>query len=80
MPGIGPLTADKILQMRKSYGVCKRVDDLLAIKGIGPKRLAKMCKYLVAGKSLPKGNLASQNAASPKSPAKVEPSSPTKQP
>src|SRR5947209_14092277 len=51
VPGIGPATADKILQMRKSYGAFKSVDDLLAIRGIGPKRLDKMRKYLVAGKS-----------------------------
>src|SRR5882724_170906 len=51
VPGIGPATADKILQMRKSYGPFKSVDDLLAIRGIGPKRLEKMRKYLVAGKS-----------------------------
>lgn len=51
VPGIGPATADKILQMRKSYGAFKSVDDLLAIRGIGAKRLEKMRKYLVAGKS-----------------------------
>src|SRR5271157_3577595 len=51
VPGIGPSTADKILQMRKSYGAFKSVDDLLAIKGIGPKRLEKMRKYLVVGKA-----------------------------
>ena len=38
VPGIEPATADKILEMRKSYGAFKSVDDLLAIKGIGPKR------------------------------------------
>jgi comEA protein len=51
VPGIGPSTADKILQMRKSYGAFKSVDDLLAIRGIGPKRLGKMRKYLVAGRA-----------------------------
>jgi competence ComEA-like helix-hairpin-helix protein len=50
VPGIGPATAQKILQMRKSYGPFKSVDDLLAIRGLGPKRLEKMRKYLVAGK------------------------------
>src|SRR5258708_25610523 len=50
VPGIGPATAEKILQMRKSYGAFKSVDDLLAIRGLGPKRLEKMRKYLVAGK------------------------------
>jgi competence ComEA-like helix-hairpin-helix protein len=41
VPGIGPVTAEKILQMRKSYGPFKSVDDLLAIRGLGPKRLEK---------------------------------------
>src|SRR5229473_2969594 len=51
VPGIGPATAEKILQMRKSYGAFKSVDDLLAIRGLGPKRLEKMRKYLIAGKT-----------------------------
>jgi competence ComEA-like helix-hairpin-helix protein len=51
VPGIGPSTAEKILRMRKSYGPFKSVDDLLAIRGLGPKRLEKMRKYLVAGKA-----------------------------
>lgn len=46
VPGIGPATADRILQMRKSYGSFKSVNDLMAIRGIGPKRLEKMRKYL----------------------------------
>ena len=50
VPGIGPVTAEKILQMRKAYGPFKSVDDLRAIKGIGPKRLEKMRKYLTVGK------------------------------
>src|SRR5271169_4088710 len=50
VPGIGPVTAEKILQMRKSYGAFKSVDDLRAIKGIGPIRLEKMRRYLEVGK------------------------------
>lgn len=53
VPGIGPATAEKILQMRKSYGAFKSVDDLMAVRGIGPKRLEKMRKYLVAGHGAP---------------------------
>ncbi len=41
VPGIGPSTAAKILQMRKSYVAFKSVNDLMAIRGIGPKRLEK---------------------------------------
>ena len=51
VPGIGPVTAEKILQMRKSYGAFKSVDDLLSIRGIGRKRLDKMRKYLIVTKS-----------------------------
>ena len=51
VPGIGPSTAEKVLQMRKSYGAFKSVNDLAAIRGIGPKRLEKMRKYLTVGKT-----------------------------
>ena len=53
VPGIGPATAEKILEMRKSYGPFKSVDDLLAIRGLGEKRLNKMRKYLTVGKTNP---------------------------
>jgi competence ComEA-like helix-hairpin-helix protein len=59
VPGIGPATAEKILQMRKSYGAFKSVDDLLSVRGIGPKRLEKMRKYLVAGHTVPRRGTAS---------------------
>jgi competence ComEA-like helix-hairpin-helix protein len=41
VPGIGPSTAAKILNMRKSHGPVKSVDDLRAIKGIGPQAHGK---------------------------------------
>jgi competence ComEA-like helix-hairpin-helix protein len=64
VPGIGPATADKILQMRKSYGAFRSVDDLLSVRGIGPKRLEKMRKYLVAGHAAPrKGTTSSSTPA-----------------
>ena len=63
VPGIGPVTAEKILQMRKSYGAFKSVDDLAAIRGIGKKRLDKMRKYLTVGKA------AGAKSTQPQSPA-----------
>jgi competence protein ComEA len=70
VPGIGPATADKILQMRKAYGAFKSVDDLLAIRGIGPKRLEKMRRYLTVGKPGAAGKPAtSPSAAKPVTPA-----------
>jgi comEA protein len=67
VPGIGPVTADKILQMRKSYGAFKSVDDLLSIRGIGKKRLEKMRKYLTVSKIT--GAAKSPAATKPQSPA-----------
>lgn len=61
VPGIGPATADKILQMRKSYGAFKSVNDLMAIRGIGPKRLEKMRKYLTVNR--PSGANAAKSAS-----------------
>lgn len=66
VPGIGPATAEKILKMRKSYGAFKSVDDLRAIRGIGPKRLEKMRKYLTVGKLAGAKPAASTSAPSPK--------------
>lgn len=75
VPGIGPVTADKILQMRKSYGAFKSVDDLLAIRGIGKKRLEKMRKYLTVSKPAPVGKpVACAGCSKPgASPSKVSP-------
>jgi competence ComEA-like helix-hairpin-helix protein len=73
VPGIGPSTAEKILQMRKSYGAFKSVNELMAIRGLGPKRLEKMRKYLTVGKPA----IQSPNTAQPAS-AKTKPRAPTK--
>src|SRR5260370_38600432 len=64
VPGIGPSTADKILKMRKSYGQFKSVDDLRAIKGIGPKRMEKRRKYVTVGKPAPPKKAANSGARS----------------
>jgi comEA protein len=78
VPGIGPSTAQKILDTRKSYGAFKSVDDLLAIKGIGPKKLEKMRKYLTIGK--PPSKKQSNSPETATAPAKPSPAkSPAKQ-
>jgi comEA protein len=78
VPGIGAATAAKIVQMRKSYGTFKSVDDLLAIRGIGRKRLDKMRKYLTVGKApapknSPPGKSANDGKAPPIAPKKGPP-------
>jgi len=70
VPGIGPETAKNIVEMRKSYGAFRSVDDLLALRGIGRKRLEKMRKYLTVGKAPASGKQAT--SASPPVPGKPQ--------
>lgn len=46
IPGIGPSYAARIIEYRENIGYFSRPEDLLAIKGIGEKRLANMKKYI----------------------------------
>ncbi len=39
LPGVGPVTAQKILDYRAAHGAFRSVDELDAIPGIGPARL-----------------------------------------
>jgi competence protein ComEA len=42
LEGVGPATAQKILDWRKQHGGFRSVDDLKQITGIGPKRFAAL--------------------------------------
>ena len=42
LPGIGPVTAQKILDYRTEHGAFSSVDELDAVPGIGPARLAEL--------------------------------------
>lgn len=47
LPGIGPVTAQKILDYRQEHGAFGSVDELDAVPGIGPARLDQL-RELVA--------------------------------
>jgi competence protein ComEA len=42
LPGIGPVTAQKILDYRTEHGAFSSVDELDSVPGIGPARLAEL--------------------------------------
>jgi competence protein ComEA len=42
LPGVGPVTAQKILDYRAQHGGFRSVDDLDAIPGIGPARIDQL--------------------------------------
>ena len=42
LPGVGPITAQKILDYRAEHGPFRSVDDLDAVPGIGPTRIEQL--------------------------------------
>jgi competence protein ComEA len=46
LPGIGPKMAESIIAYRSSVGTFNSIEDLINVKGIGPKSLEKLKPYL----------------------------------
>jgi competence protein ComEA len=42
LPGVGPVTAQKIIEYREQHGAFSSIDELDAIPGIGPARLEQL--------------------------------------
>jgi competence protein ComEA len=42
LPGVGPVTADRILNWRAEHGRFRRVEELQEVEGIGPKTYAQL--------------------------------------
>ena len=47
LPGVGPVTAQKILDYREKHGAFSSVDELDAMPGIGPTRLEQLRELVV---------------------------------
>ena len=46
LPGIGPVLAQRIVEVRKASGPFKEVNDLRRVRGIGPAKLKQIEPYL----------------------------------
>lgn len=46
LPGVGQVTAQRIIDMRQKSGRFRRVEDLLAIRGISQKKLDALRPYV----------------------------------
>ena len=49
LPGIGPKLAGRIVAYREKHGPFRRVEDLLVLRGIGPKKWKAMRPHLRVG-------------------------------
>jgi competence protein ComEA len=65
LPGIGPVLAARIVEHRRLHGAFRTVDELLAVRGVGPRLLERLRPYVVAGASrtMPDSMRAERNAA-----------------
>lgn len=48
VPGIGPVTAGRIVEYRATHGKFQSIDDLINVKGIGKAKLEQMRPHLKA--------------------------------
>ncbi len=47
LPGIGPVLAGRIVEFREEQGPFQKIENLLEVKGMGPKILEKIRPYVV---------------------------------
>ena len=70
LPGVGAVTAQRIIDLREKSGRFHRVEDLLAVRGISPKKLDAMRKYITVSAPPPASASASAPAKKAVPPAK----------
>ena len=66
LPGIGPVIAERIVELREKSGPFKRIEDLMNIRGIGEKKFLKL-KERITLKPKRQSDESSQNSEIQKS-------------
>ena len=49
LPGIGTVTAEKIIAYREKYGPFRKIEDIKKVSGIGDKTYEEIRKYIQVG-------------------------------
>lgn len=49
LPGVGPVIAQRIVDFRRHHGPFRRVEDLRAVRGIGPRLLERLRPKVAVG-------------------------------
>lgn len=49
LPGIGPRTAERIIQFREENGPFRRIEDLMNVRGIGEKKFERLKELIRVG-------------------------------
>ncbi|MFI5371764.1 MAG: ComEA family DNA-binding protein [Candidatus Eisenbacteria bacterium] len=55
LPGIGPVLAGRIVAYRRDHGPFRSVDELLAVRGVGPKSFGRLRERVTVG--APRGTM-----------------------
>jgi competence ComEA-like helix-hairpin-helix protein len=63
VPGVGASSAKAIVQFRQKSGPFERVEDLLAIRGISPRKLEQIRPYVNISKPAPRRPSSSRGSA-----------------
>lgn len=49
LPGVGPVLAGRILEQRRRFGPFRAVEDLRAVRGVGPRLLERLRPHVTVG-------------------------------
>jgi len=63
LPGVGPVTAQRIIDLREKSGRFRRVEDLLAVRGISQKKLDALRPYVTVSGPPPAAPPAQKNTS-----------------
>ena len=55
LPGVGPVLAGRIIAQRERQGPFREVEELLAVRGIGPRLFARLRPRITVGPGRPTG-------------------------